>query len=69
MPRFDFECRECGLVFEAEIPMRGPDAQVACPRGHREVRKRFSPPAIVFKGSGWYVTDHRKPARARESTN
>ena len=68
MPRFDFECRECGLVFEAELPLRAAAGQVICPRGHREVRKRFSPPAIVFKGSGWYVTDHRKPATPREAS-
>ncbi len=68
MPRFDFECRECGLTFEAEVMPRAAGAQVTCPRGHREVRKRFSPPAIVFKGSGWYVTDNRKPTGARESS-
>jgi putative FmdB family regulatory protein len=68
MPRFDFECRECGLVFEAELPLHATDAQVTCPRGHCQVRKRFSPPAIVFKGSGWYVTDSRKPAGTRESS-
>ena len=24
------------------------------------VRRVFSPPALIFKGSGFYITDHRK---------
>jgi predicted nucleic acid-binding Zn ribbon protein len=66
MPRFDSQCQTCGLVSEAELAFGTRPAHLTCPRGHREVRKRFSPPAIVSKGSGGYVTDHRKPAAHRD---
>ena len=69
MPRFDFECQTCGLVFETELPVGPRTGQVTCPRGHATVRKRFSPPAIVFKGSGWYVTDHRKTGADRDPSD
>ncbi len=69
MPRFDFECQICGLVFEAELPTGARTVEVTCPRGHATVRKRFSPPAIVFKGSGWYVTDHRAAGTNRDRSD
>jgi putative FmdB family regulatory protein len=65
MPRFDFFCQTYGLVFEADQPLQPSAARVTCPHGHREVRKRFSPPVVIFKGSGWYITDSRKPDSPR----
>jgi len=32
------------------------------------VKRLLQPPAIVFKGSGWYVTDHRSPNSASKRT-
>lgn len=36
----------------------------ACPACGGELARRFSPAGIVFKGSGFYVTDSRKAAQA-----
>jgi putative FmdB family regulatory protein len=58
MPIYEYECLTCGNVFEkrqsfSEIPV------ASCPNGHSETRRRLSTPAIVFKGSGFYVTDNK----------
>jgi putative FmdB family regulatory protein len=58
MPMYEYECLECGLHFECFQNYNDPHV-ARCPRGHRNVRRVFSPPAIVFKGSGFYVTDNR----------
>jgi predicted nucleic acid-binding Zn ribbon protein len=31
-----------------------------CERCGRDVRRVFSPVGIIFKGSGWHITDYRK---------
>jgi len=58
MPMYEYECLECGLHFERFQHFNEPPV-TRCPRGHRNVRRVFSPPAIIFKGSGFYVTDNR----------
>ncbi|HID63559.1 MAG TPA: zinc ribbon domain-containing protein [Anaerolineae bacterium] len=59
MPLYEYECLDCGLHFERLEHFNDPHA-TQCPRGHSNVRRVFSPPAIVFKGPGFYVTDNRK---------
>ena len=64
MPVYDFVCLVCGEHFEARRPFSDSSVEIACPRGHKQARRVFSTPSVVFKGSGFYVTDHRKPAAA-----
>jgi len=59
MPVYEYECLECGLHFERLQHFNAPPI-AECPHGHRNVRRVFSPPAIVFKAPGFYVTDNRK---------
>ncbi len=59
MPVYEYECLECGLHFERLEHFNDPHI-TQCPQGHSNVRRVFSPPAIVFKGPGFYVTDNRK---------
>ncbi len=47
MPMYEYECLECGLHFERLQNYNDPHA-AQCPRGHRNVRRVFSPPAIVL---------------------
>jgi predicted nucleic acid-binding Zn ribbon protein len=46
--------------------MHGVNAEAPkCERCGRDVRRVFSPVGIIFKGSGWHITDYRKtPAPA-----
>jgi putative FmdB family regulatory protein len=67
MPLYDFSCTECGAKFEKQVPFQANPTAVTCPKGHHSVRRIFSPPQVMFKGSGWYSIDHRrggKPATA-----
>jgi len=59
MPLYDFSCVECGMKFEKHVPFQANLADVTCPKGHRAIQRIFSPPQVVFKGSGWYSSDHR----------
>jgi putative FmdB family regulatory protein len=58
MPIYEYECLVCGVHFDCLRHFDDPPPK-ECPRGHRNVRRVFSPPAIVFHGSGFYVTDNR----------
>ncbi len=61
MPIYEYECKTCGTTFEKRQSFR--DEPVAdCPNGHSETRRILSAPAIVFKGSGFYINDS-KPSK------
>ncbi|MGC8839108.1 MAG: FmdB family zinc ribbon protein [Anaerolineae bacterium] len=58
MPTYQYECEECGLVFERRQHFN--DAPLKrCPECQGPVHRVFQPVGIIFKGSGFYVTDHR----------
>ncbi len=59
MPIYEYECTTCGVHFEQRQRFDDPPP-THCPRGHNGVRKVLSPPVIIFKGPGFYVTDNRK---------
>ena len=59
MPVYEYECRTCGHRFDARQSFSDAPLTV-CPTCSGEVRRVFHPVGIVFKGSGWYVTDSRK---------
>lgn len=62
MPVYTYRCESCGVQFEqtqkfADAPL------TRCPEcGKKQLRKVYTPVGIVFKGSGFYATDHRSPS-------
>jgi putative FmdB family regulatory protein len=66
MPKYDYRCNDCGHVYEKREGFDAPSVQ-ACPQCAGTARRVLTPPAIVFKGSGWYVTDHRKGGDSESS--
>ena len=63
MPTYVYACDSCGAQFEQfqsfkDEPLR------TCPSCASAVRRVFQPVGIVFKGSGWYITDSRKTSSA-----
>ncbi len=57
MPIYEYECTTCGNRFE--VIQGYSDPPIAnCNTCSGMVRKVISSPAIVFKGSGWYVSDY-----------
>ena len=59
MPIYDYRCDHCGHAFSA-IQSFKDEALGVCPNCGLKPRRLLVPPALVFKGSGWYVTDSRK---------
>jgi putative FmdB family regulatory protein len=58
MPRYDYECRDCGHFFEVKQSFHD-DALTECPKCKGSIRRVIAPVGIVFKGGGYYVTDTR----------
>jgi putative FmdB family regulatory protein len=67
MPTYEYTCRDCGHTFEVVQPMSD-DPLTVCPICEGALRKVFAPPAIAFKGSGFYATDHGKKAKQSETS-
>ena len=64
MPIYTYRCENCGVQFERaqkfdDLPLTW------CPECKKKaLRKVYTPVGIVFKGSGFYSTDHRSPSGA-----
>ncbi len=68
MPTYEYTCRDCGHTFDIVQSMLD-EPLTMCPECGGSLRKVFAPPAISFKGSGFYSTDHGKKAkRSGEAT-
>ena len=64
MPVYTYRCESCGVQFERS--QKFSDAPLTrCPEcGKKTLRKVYTPVGIVFKGSGFYSTDHKSPSGA-----
>ncbi|MBV8688534.1 MAG: hypothetical protein JOZ59_00375 [Candidatus Eremiobacteraeota bacterium] len=67
MPLYDYECTQCHKITEVR---HGFDERHTepCPYCGGELRRLFNPAGIVFKGSGFYVTDSRKATQERAAS-
>jgi len=59
LPRYEYKCKKCDESFEVTHGIN--DTVEKCEKCGGEVRRVFHPVGIVFKGSGFYATDSRKP--------
>ncbi|MFZ4616402.1 MAG: FmdB family zinc ribbon protein [Rectinemataceae bacterium] len=67
MPTYEYECRACAHTFEAFQAMSD-DPLSGCPSCGCSVRRIINGgTGIIFKGTGFYANDSRKP-RAGEKT-
>jgi putative FmdB family regulatory protein len=68
MPTYEYACRDCGEHLEVVQSFK--DAPLTeCGRCGGSLRKVFSAAGIIFKGSGYYVTDSRPAAGKKESSS
>ena len=66
MPTYVYGCDACGQLFEkfqkfSDQPVR------ECPACGHTVRRIIQPAGIVFKGSGWHVTDYKRGGKGASS--
>jgi len=59
MPIYLYQCDTCGVRFERRQHISEPPL-VDCPECDGTVRRIIQPVGIIFKGSGFYVTDNRQ---------
>ena len=60
MPIYRYLCPKCNLQFELKQSFTD-DSVVVCPKCQNGARRLFYPAPIIFKGSGFYVTDNTAP--------
>jgi putative FmdB family regulatory protein len=58
MPIYTYQCENCGERFEAKQSFADMPLTV-CPSCEGKIHRVIQPVGVVFKGSGFYVTDSR----------
>jgi len=69
MPTYDYICKFCGHEFEAFQSMNAEPLK-KCPKCNKKIIRKIGTGAgLVFKGSGFYITDYKnKKPSAKENT-
>jgi putative FmdB family regulatory protein len=62
MPVYTYRCESCGVRFERQQKFTD-QPLTRCPECNKKsLRKVYTPVGIVFKGKGFYATDHKSPS-------
>ena len=72
MPIYEYECNHCRFRFEMKQGFHE-EPEAMCPQCQRKSYRVFHSTPVIFKGSGFYITDSRKskplePAEGKEET-
>ncbi len=62
MPVYTYRCDNCGVQFDKKQSFSDPIVKICPECGKKSIHKIYTPIGIVFKGSGFYATDHRSPS-------
>lgn len=65
MPTYEYKCKECSHCFEVKQKI-SEQPLTQCPACGGSLEKVFYPAGIIFKGSGFYITDSRAEEKKRE---
>ena len=66
MPYYKYRCIKCRFEFELKQSFYDSPA-VPCPKCNMNSQRIFVPTPIIFKGSGFYVTDSRRSDGAKNT--
>lgn len=66
MPTYGYKCIQCQHEFQTFQTMKEPPLE-SCPECGGSVKRLLYPVGIIFKGSGWYITDSRKQENSSPS--
>ncbi len=68
MPTYEYKCNDCEVVFEKLQKMTDEPIKV-CPECGGSVKRLIGSGAgLIFKGSGFYITDYKKNNTTKKST-
>jgi putative FmdB family regulatory protein len=67
MPIYTYRCDDCGVQFDRKQSFTDPLLKICPECGKKALHKVYTPVGIVFKGSGFYATDHRSPSGQNKS--
>ncbi|HDR05397.1 MAG TPA: hypothetical protein ENN84_09170 [Candidatus Marinimicrobia bacterium] len=69
MPNYDYKCKKCTHRFEQFQGINDSPVKL-CPRCGGEVRRVIRSVGLIFKGSGFYITDYtrKKTNEQKKST-
>lgn len=59
MPIYLYQCDSCGLRFE-RLQRMSEEPLTECPECGGSVHRVIQPVGVIFKGSGFYITDNRQ---------
>jgi putative FmdB family regulatory protein len=69
MPIYTYRCESCGVQFERQQSFSDAPLKI-CPECRKKsLKKVISPVGIIFKGSGFYSTDHKSPSGAAPASS
>jgi putative FmdB family regulatory protein len=68
VPLYEYQCEKCGEAFEVmqkftDLPLTTHE------KCGGPVHRILSPPALQFKGSGWYITDYAKGSTSSSASS
>jgi putative FmdB family regulatory protein len=67
MPVYEYQCESCERIIEKVQKFSDPPL-IQCEECGGPLKKIISPPALVFKGSGFYITDYAKKKPEKEKS-
>jgi putative FmdB family regulatory protein len=68
MPTYSYRCNDCGHQFDQRQRMSD-DPLTVCPECQGTIRRVVNSVGVVFKGSGFYVTDNRSKNSAKYASS
>ena len=70
MPTYDYRCTSCGHEFE-EFQTMSSDLLIICPKCAKPTLRRLMSggAGLVFKGSGFYLTDYKKSSTSSSTSS
>ena len=68
MPTYQYECTNCRNQFE-QFQKFSDDPLTDCPSCDGTVRRVIQNVGVVFKGSGWYITDSRGGSKEKSGSD
>jgi len=68
MPVYVYHCDNCGFQFEQQQKFSDNPLKKCPDCGKHALHKVYTPVGIIYKGSGFYSTDHRSSSGAVSSS-